>query len=106
MSGMINIITSAFTPVSLLTAFGATLIGIILGSIPGLNGGIGIAVMMPFTYGMPPMLGLLFLGGIYMGSGYGGAITAVLINCPGTSNAACTAMEGYPLAKQGRGKSS
>ena len=64
---MINIITSAFTPVSLLTAFGATLIGIILGSIPGLNGGIGIAVMMPFTYGMPPMLGLLFLGGIYMG---------------------------------------
>lgn len=104
MSGMINIITSAFTPVSLLTAFGATLIGIILGSIPGLNGGIGIAVMMPFTYGMPPMLGLLFLGGIYMGSGYGGAITAVLINCPGTSNAACTAMEGYPLAKQGRGK--
>ena len=93
-----------FTPLSLLAAFAATLIGIVLGAIPGLNGGIGIAVMMPFTYSMSPTLGLLFLGGIYMGSSYGGAITAVLINCPGTSNATCTAIEGYPMAKQGRGK--
>lgn len=94
----------SFTPISLLVAFVSTLIGVVLGAIPGLNGGIGIAVMMPFTYGMPPALGLLFLGGIYMGSSYGGAITAVLINCPGTSNATCTAIEGFPLAKQGRGK--
>jgi putative tricarboxylic transport membrane protein len=94
----------SFTPLSLIVAFVSTLIGVILGAIPGLNGGIGIAVMMPFTYGMSPTLGLLFLGGIYMGSSYGGAITAILINCPGTSNATCTAIEGYPLAKQGRGK--
>ncbi len=104
MSGMMEIFLQTFTPISLLTAFGATLFGVVLGAIPGLNGGIGIAVMIPFTYSMPPALGLLFLGGIYMGSGYGGAITAVLINCPGTSNATCTALEGYPLARQGRAK--
>ena len=104
MEGLFEIFISTFSPISLLTALGGTLFGVILGAIPGLNGGIGIAVMIPFTYSMPPALGLLFLGGIYMGSGYGGAITAVLINCPGTSNATCTAIEGYPLARQGRGK--
>lgn len=104
MNEILSIFVGTFSPIYLLTALVSVLFGIVLGAIPGLNGGIGIAVMMPFTYSMPPALGLLFLGGIYMGSGYGGAITAVLLNCPGTSNATCTAIEGYPMAKQGRGK--
>jgi putative tricarboxylic transport membrane protein len=79
-------------------------VGVILGAIPGLNGGIGIAVMLPFTYAMSPALGLLFLGGIYMGSSYGGAISAILINCPGTVQATCTAIEGNVMARNGRGK--
>lgn len=104
MNEILNIFIGTFSPTSLAVAFFATLFGVVLGAIPGLNGGIGIAVMIPFTYGVSPALGLLFLGGIYMGSSYGGSITAVLINCPGTATAACTAIEGYPMAQQGRGK--
>lgn len=104
MSHLVSIFLNTFQPVMLLTGFLGTLFGIILGAIPGLNGGIGIAVMIPFTYTMPPAVGLLFLGGIYMGSGYGGAISAILLNVPGTVNAACTAIEGSAMARKGMGK--
>ena len=78
--------------------------GIIIGAIPGLNGGIGCAILIPFTFAMAPLNGLLLLGGIYMGSTYGGSISGILINVPGTAEAYCTSLEGYPLAKNGRGK--
>lgn len=101
---MFEVIRQIFSLDTLIISFAGTLIGIILGAIPGMNGGIGIAVMLPFTYAMSPAVGLLFLGGMYLGSSYGGAITAILINCPGTSEAACTALEGYPMAQKGQGK--
>lgn len=82
-----------------------TFAGVILGAIPGMNGGIGIAVMLPFTYSMSPATGLLFLGGMYLGSSYGGSISGILINVPGTAESACTAMEGYPMTVRGEGKS-
>ncbi|PNV59210.1 hypothetical protein C0033_25265 [Clostridium sp. chh4-2] len=104
MSQIFSIFLNTFQPVMLLSGFFGTLFGVVLGAIPGLNGGIGIAVMLPFTYTMPPAVGLLFLGGIYMGSGYGGAISAILLNVPGTVNAACTAIEGSCMAKKGKGK--
>ncbi len=84
-----------------LTTFG-TLLGIILGAAPGLNGPIGVALLLPLTYGFDPADGLLMLGGIYMGSTYGGSIASILLNCPGTGEASCTALDGYPLARQGR----
>lgn len=104
MNHMLSIFLNTFQPAMLVTGFTGTLFGIVLGAIPGLNGGIGIAVMLPLTYTMPPALGLLFLGGIYMGSSYGGSISAILINCPGTVNAACTAIEGSQMARRGHGK--
>lgn len=85
----------------LLTTFG-TLLGIALGAAPGLNGPIGVALLLPLTYGLEPADGLLMLGGIYMGSTYGGSISAILLNCPGTGEASCTALDGYPMARQGR----
>ncbi|MDD3252909.1 MAG: tripartite tricarboxylate transporter permease [Lachnospiraceae bacterium] len=91
-------------PLTLLVCFLGTLIGIVLGAIPGMNGGIGIAVMLPFTYSMSPAQGLLFLGGIYLGSSYGGSIAGILINCPGTAESACTTMEGYPMTVRGEGR--
>ncbi len=85
-----------------LTVIG-TMGGIILGAIPGLNGPVGISILLPITFGMEPTNGLLMLGGIYMGSTFGGAISAILLNSPGTGEASCTALDGYPMTRQGRG---
>lgn len=99
-----QVLTNLFSVYTLIVCFLGTAAGIILGAIPGMNGGIGIAVMLPFTYAMRPEQGLLFLGGIYLGSSYGGSISGILINCPGTAEASCTALEGYPMTRKGEGK--
>jgi putative tricarboxylic transport membrane protein len=88
----------------LLAVFAGVLIGILVGAIPGLNGAIGISLLLPLTFALEPQVGLLLLGGIYMGCMYGGSITAILINVPGDVVAAPVAMEGYPLTQQGRAK--
>jgi putative tricarboxylic transport membrane protein len=88
----------------LLAVFAGVLIGILVGAIPGLNGAIGISLLLPLTFAMEPQVGLLLLGGIYMGCMYGGSITAILINVPGDVVAAPVAMEGFPMTQQGRAK--
>ncbi|QNI04490.1 tripartite tricarboxylate transporter permease [Halomonas sp. SH5A2] len=92
------------SPTVFLAAFAGVLIGIFVGAIPGLNGAVGISLMLPMTFAMPPQLGILLLGGIYMGCMYGGSITAILINVPGDVVAAPAAMEGHPLTLQGRSR--
>lgn len=81
-----------------------TMLGIIIGAIPGLGAPIGIAVMLPFTYGMSPITGLVLLASIYMGCAFGGSISGILLNIPGTSESIPTTLEGYPMAQKGRGK--
>lgn len=95
---------SIFEPMTIIFIILGTLGGIVLGAIPGLGGPIGIALLLPFTFDMEPAAALLMLGGIYMGASYGGSISSILLNTPGTAEAACTALDGYPLAQQGRGK--
>lgn len=75
--------------------------GIICGAIPGLTPTIAIAVLVPVTYSMEPITALVFLASTYAGATYGGAITAILINTPGTPSAAATCFDGYPMAKRG-----
>lgn len=99
-----QVLSNLFSIHTLIVCFLGTAAGVVLGAIPGMNGGIGIAVMLPFTYAMRPEQGLLFLGGIYLGSSYGGSISGILINCPGTAEASCTALEGYEMTKKGEGK--
>ena len=99
-----QVLVNLFSVQTLVVCFLGTAAGVILGAIPGMNGGIGIAVMLPFTYAMRPEQGLLFLGGIYLGSSYGGSISGILINCPGTAEASCTALEGYQMTRKGEGK--
>ena len=84
---MTQVLVNLFSIQTLVVCFLGTAAGVVLGAIPGMNGGIGIAVMLPFTYAMRPEQGLLFLGGIYLGSSYGGSISGILINCPGTAEA-------------------
>lgn len=97
-----TVLQGIFQPSALLSLLLGMVIGVVFGMIPGLNGQVGVALLVPFTYGMAPADGLLMLGGIYMGSSYGGSVSAILINCPGTGEAACTALDGNPLARKGR----
>ncbi len=78
-------------------------IGLAVGAIPGLSGGMAIALCVPLTYYMPAVAAIGFLIGINKGGYYGGSISAVLLNTPGAAEAAATSMDGYPLAKQGKG---
>ncbi len=81
------------------------LIGIIFGAIPGLTVLLAIVLFLPLTFGLSDTTGILMLIGIYCGGSYGGSISAILINTPGTPNAAATVIDGYALAKKGRAKS-
>lgn len=78
------------------------IIGIVVGAIPGLSPSMGVALLVPFTYGMSPMLALILLVAIYIGASYGGSITAITINAPGTASAVVTAIDGYAMTRQGR----
>ena len=77
-------------------------IGYFVGAMPGLTSTVGVALMIPFTFGLSPETGLILLVTVYMSTMYGGSIPAILINTPGTPAAACTAIEGYPLTQQGK----
>jgi putative tricarboxylic transport membrane protein len=79
----------------------AVLWGIVFGSVPGLTGIVGVALLIPFTFAFDPIEGLLLLAGVYVGSTFGGSISAILFNTPGSPEAACTALDGYPMARRG-----
>ncbi|MDY0289284.1 MAG: tripartite tricarboxylate transporter permease [Sphaerochaeta sp.] len=76
-------------------------LGIIVGAIPGLTSDLGIILCIPLTYTMEPTLAILILLAIYVGGTYGGSITAILINTPGTSANAATLFDGYPMTQKG-----
>jgi putative tricarboxylic transport membrane protein len=79
-------------------------IGVIVGAIPGLTTPMAVALTLPFTFTLSPVTGILLLLGVYKGGIYGGSITAILINAPGTPAASCTVLDGYPMAKKGEAK--
>ncbi len=78
------------------------ILGILAGAMPGLSPSTAVALLVPFSYSMEPTAALILLSSIYIASNYGGSITAVLINTPGTPSAAVTALDGYPLTQQGK----
>src|SRR5699024_7161016 len=78
------------------------LVGYIIGSIPGLTPSIGIALLIPFTFDMDIVPALILLTTLYAAAEYGGGITAILVNAPGTPAAVATSFDGYPMTKQGK----
>lgn len=76
--------------------------GLFVGALPGLTATMALALMLPFTFAMDALEGLVALGAVYMGTIYGGAFTAILINTPGTPSSIATTFDGHPMAKQGR----
>ena len=92
---------NVFEPTTLLTMIIGLTLGMIFGALPGLTATMGVAILLPITFGMDPLQGLLVLIGIYFGAIYGGAIPAILINTPGTPAAAATTIDGYQMSLQG-----
>lgn len=92
----------AVTPINLIAMFIATAIGVAIGCLPGLSAAMGVALLLPVTFGMSPATGLIVLGGIYCGAIFGGSISAILIHTPGTPASAATAIEGYQLTLKGK----
>ena len=93
-----------FTPTNILFIFLGISMGVFVGAVPGLNGPMAIALAVPMTYYMSPLAAIAFLVGINKGGTYGGSIAAILLNTPGTPEAAATCYDGHPLAKQGKGE--
>ena len=79
----------------------ATLAGVLIGALPGLNATTGAALLLPFTLTMEPVAAITILTAIYCSATFAGAITAILINTPGTSASATTCLDGYPMALRG-----
>lgn len=77
--------------------------GILIGSLPGLSSTMGVALLIPVTFGMNPIPGLVMLTAIYTSAMYGGSISSILIHTPGTPAAAATAIDGYKLTQKGMG---
>jgi putative tricarboxylic transport membrane protein len=86
---------------SLFAVFVGVTGGIVIGSLPGLTSTMGVALLIPLTFSMPPEAGLAMLGGIYLASTYSGSISAILLNIPGTPAAVATLLDGHPMSKRG-----
>lgn len=88
-------------PYLIMLIFGTTVLGVIIGVLPGLGATTGAALLLPFTLTMAPVHAITVLATIYVSATFAGSITAILINTPGTSAAAATTFDGYPLAQRG-----
>src|SRR5690606_1227818 len=89
---------------NLITALAGTTIGTIVGLLPGLGPINGVALLIPvaFALGLPPDTALILLAAVCLGCEYGGRISSILLNIPGEASAVMTALDGYPLARQGK----
>ena len=86
-----------FTPTSLIYMFLGVFFGILCGAMPGLSAVMAVSILLPFTFSLD-QAGIMMLLGTFCGAIYGGSITAILINTPGTANSAATCLDGYPMA--------
>lgn len=95
-------LADAFTLTNLVFVIAGVALGQLVGAIPGLSAPMAIAIAVPFTFTLAPLPAIAFLIGVGKGGTVGGAIPAILLNTPGTPDAAATAMDGHPLAQQGK----
>tara|TARA_R110002033_G_scaffold5301_5_gene23244 strand:- start:5398 stop:6894 length:1497 start_codon:yes stop_codon:yes gene_type:complete len=96
-----NALSHVLTFGPLTAMIGATLLGVFIGALPGLNPVMAIALLLPLTYSMDPLVALAMVAGIYNGSMYGGAIPAILLRIPGTPASIATTFDGFPMADRG-----
>ena len=92
---------NVFRPFAFLMMSFGTLVGVVIGALPGLSGSTGIILMLPLIYKLDSDVALVMLCGLFCGSMYGGSISAILLNTPGTPSATATLLDGYPMNKNG-----
>ncbi len=92
----------ALSPVNIGLMFLGIVLGILIGVLPGLGGANGVAILLPLTFTMSPVSGIILLSCIYWGALFGGAITSILFNIPGEPWSVATTFDGYPMAQQGQ----
>lgn len=95
---LLTALADVFLPINLFAIFIGTFAGIIIGALPGLSTVMGLSILLPFTLSFSGMGGIYMLLGVFCGGIYGGSISAILLNTPGTSASAATALDGYPMA--------
>ncbi|MCD7908243.1 MAG: tripartite tricarboxylate transporter permease, partial [Clostridium sp.] len=92
-----------FNPMTLLVVAAGTFLGLVFGALPGLSATMGVALLIPLTFTMDTTSAFGMMLGTYIGGMAGGAVSATLLNIPGTPSAVVTCLDGYPMAKQGQG---
>ena len=91
----------AFQPLNLALIVFGCLAGLFIGAMPGLGSVNGVAILLPMTFLVPPTGAIIFLGALYYGAMYGGAISSIMLGIPGASTAVATTFDGRPLALKG-----
>jgi putative tricarboxylic transport membrane protein len=104
LTGTAGALPDVLSPINLLYCLAGLVFGIVWGAIPALSSTMAMALLIGFSASMPQQGAVCFLLAVYSGSVFGGSISAVCINIPGTPAATCTALEGYPLFRRGEGE--
>lgn len=94
--------TNLLAPMNIIAMIFGIVVGIVMGALPGLTSTLAVALLVPFTFAFPPTPGLIALAAVYTASTFGGSISAILINIPGTPASVATTWDGQPLVKQGK----
>jgi putative tricarboxylic transport membrane protein len=94
--------TVAANPYNILFCMIGALVGTLVGVLPGVGTVATIAMLLPITFGLPPVGALIMLAGIYYGAQYGGSTTSILVNIPGEATSVVTCLDGHQMARQGR----
>jgi putative tricarboxylic transport membrane protein len=92
----------ALTPENIAFCFAGTVLGTLIGVLPGIGPVATVAMLLPATFGLPPVGALIMLAGIYYGAQYGGSTAAILVNLPGESSSVVTCLDGYQMARKGQ----
>ncbi|HWP34047.1 MAG TPA: tripartite tricarboxylate transporter permease [Thermodesulfobacteriota bacterium] len=93
---------AALDPVNLLYLVAGSAIGIMIGALPGLGPLFGVALMLPFTFGMPAATAIIFLSAVHCATAYGDSFASILINTPGGVGSVASCWDGYPMAQKGQ----
>src|ERR1700759_3096283 len=92
----------AVSPMNMMLCLIGALVGTLVGVLPGIGTIATVAMLLPITFGLPPVGALIMLAGIYYGAQYGGSTTSILVNIPGEATSVVTTLDGFAMAKQGR----
>ena len=102
LSGLALGLETALQPDNILICLLGVTLGTLVGVLPGIGPTATVALLLPITFNFDPIASLIMLSGIYYGAQYGGSTTAILLNLPGESSSAVTALDGHQMARQGR----